>query len=61
MLVPLGIFYSHSWLVWAVLLFLFGLRHPQIYDMTPLDGNRVTLGFAALVIFLLTFMLVPLQ
>ena len=61
MLVPLGILYSHSWLVWAVLLFFFGLRHPRIYDVNRLDGNRVTLGIAALVIFLLTFMLVPLK
>ena len=60
-LVPLGIFYSHSWLVWATLLFFFGLRHPVIYDATPLDKNRVALGLAALAIFLLTFTLSPLR
>jgi membrane-associated protease RseP (regulator of RpoE activity) len=60
-LVPLGIFYSHSWLVWAGLLFLFGLRHPVIYDVTELDRARVLLGLAALAMFLLTFMLVPLR
>ena len=59
-LVPLGIVYSHSWLVWAVLLFFFGLRHPVIYDNTRLDATRVKLGLAALAMFLLTFMLVPL-
>jgi membrane-associated protease RseP (regulator of RpoE activity) len=60
-LVPLGVFYSHSWLVWAALLFFFGLRHPVIYDLTKLDRNRVMLGVAALVIFLLTFTLAPLR
>ncbi len=58
-LVPLGIFYWHSWLVWAALLFFFGLRHPAIYDATKLDKNRVALGLTALAIFLLTFTLVP--
>lgn len=60
-LVPMGIFYSRSWLVWAVLLFFFGLRHPMIYDTTRLDRNRAILGVAALAIFLSTFMLVPLR
>jgi membrane-associated protease RseP (regulator of RpoE activity) len=60
-LVPLGLLYSRSWLVWAVLLFFFGLRHPMIYDATKLDRTRVMLGFAALAMFLLTFMLVPLK
>jgi membrane-associated protease RseP (regulator of RpoE activity) len=60
-LVPLGIFYSHSWLVWAALLFFFGLRHPVIYDATKLDKNRAALGLVALSIFLLTFTLVPLH
>jgi membrane-associated protease RseP (regulator of RpoE activity) len=60
-LVPLGVFYSRSWLVWAVLLFLFALRHPTIFDETPLDRNRVLLGLAALAIFLITFTLVPIR
>ena len=60
-LVPLGIFYSHTWLVWAALLFFFALRHPTIFDDTPLDRNRVSLGLAALLVFLLTFTLVPIR
>jgi membrane-associated protease RseP (regulator of RpoE activity) len=60
-LIPLGIFYSPSWFVWAALLFFFALRHPVIYDVTKLDKNRVALGWAALAIFLLTFMLAPLR
>jgi membrane-associated protease RseP (regulator of RpoE activity) len=60
-LVPLGIFYSHTWLFWAALLFFFALRHPVIFDTTKLDRNRVALGIAALLIFLLSFTLVPLH
>jgi membrane-associated protease RseP (regulator of RpoE activity) len=60
-LVPLGYFYWPSWWVWAALLFFFALRHPVIYDITPLDKNRVALGLTALAIFLLTFMLAPLR
>ncbi len=60
-LIPLGFFYSPSWWVWAALLFFFALRHPAIYDITPLDKNRVALGLVALAIFLLTFTLAPLR
>ncbi len=60
-LLPLGYFYSPSWWVWAALLFFFALRHPVIYDITPLDKNRVALGLAALAIFLLTFTLAPIR
>jgi membrane-associated protease RseP (regulator of RpoE activity) len=60
-LVPLGIFYSHTWLIWAALLFFFALRHPVIFDSTKLDRNRLALGLAALAIFLLTFTLAPLR
>jgi membrane-associated protease RseP (regulator of RpoE activity) len=60
-LIPLGYFYSPSWWVWAAVLFFFALRHPVIYDITPLDKNRVALGLTALAIFLLTFTLTPLR
>lgn len=59
-LIPMG-FYWTTWWVWAALLFFLALRHPVIYDITPLDGNRVALGLTALAIFLLTFTLVPLR
>lgn len=60
-LVPLGIFYWRAWLVWAALLFFFALRHPVIFDVTPLDKKRVQLGILAAVIFLLTFTVVPIH
>ena len=60
-LIPLGIFYWHAWLVWAALLFFFALRHPRIFDVTPLDRRRKELGILAAVIFLLTFTVVPIH
>lgn len=60
-LVPLGIFYWRAWLVWAVLLFFFALRHPVICDISKLDRNRIALGIAAAAIFLLTFTVVPIH
>ncbi|MGH9633152.1 MAG: site-2 protease family protein, partial [Bryobacteraceae bacterium] len=58
-LIPLGIFYSWSWLIWAGLLALFGMRHPKIYDNAPMGRGRMKLGFLALLIFLLSFTVVP--
>lgn len=60
-LVPLGLLYSRSWLVWAALLFFFGMRHPVIYDQSGVGEPRSWLGVAALVIFLLTFTLAPIR
>ena len=59
-LIPLA-FFSLSWLVWAVLLFFFALRHPVIVDISPLGTKRVLLGLFALVMFILTFTVVPLR
>ncbi len=60
-LVPLGIFYSWSWLVWAVLLAVFALRHPTIFDDLPLGAARTRLGWVALIMFLLCFTLTPIR
>jgi hypothetical protein len=45
--------------VWAVLLFLFGRKHPPIYDEQPLRAPRYQLAALALAIFLVCFSLVP--
>jgi membrane-associated protease RseP (regulator of RpoE activity) len=61
-LVPLGIFYkTWQWPVWAVLLFIFALRHPVICDETKIGGKRALLGLTALAIFVLTFTVVPIR
>ena len=61
LLVPMGLFFTYSWLVWAAILFFFGMRHPSIVDPVPLDNTRRWLGFAALVIFLLSFTAAPIR
>ena len=60
-LVPIGFFYSWSWLVWAVILALFGLRHPMIFDLTPMGPERTRLGWLALVMLILCFTLSPIR
>jgi membrane-associated protease RseP (regulator of RpoE activity) len=60
-LIPLGIFFSYSWLVWAVLLFLFGMRHPSVYDPNPIGRTRGWLGVAALLMFVLSFTPTPVR
>ena len=60
-LVGLGFIWSGWWL-WAVLVFLFGRVYAEPLDqITQLDPLRKVLGFIALVIFLLTFIPVPLS
>lgn len=59
-LVGLGFFWSGWWL-WAGLVFLFGRRYAEPLDqITPLDTRRKVLGIIALIIFILTFIPVPL-
>ena len=61
LLIPMGIFFAYSWLVWAVLLFFFGMRHPVIYDPDPIGRARTWLAVAALVILILSFTLSPVR
>jgi membrane-associated protease RseP (regulator of RpoE activity) len=59
-LVLLGLFVWDGWMVWAILLLILGFRHPPImYSTIPLDSKRRVIGWAALVIFVLTFIPVP--
>jgi membrane-associated protease RseP (regulator of RpoE activity) len=60
-LIPMGLIYSKSWLFWAVLLFVFGRKHPRIYDPVPMDAGRTQLALLACVIFMLSFSVAPLQ
>lgn len=59
LLVPIGIFFWQGWLVWAVLLLFFGMRHPAIYDPSDLGRGRRQLAWLSLVIFLLSFTVAP--
>lgn len=59
-LVPMGIFYW-PWLLWAGILFFFGLKHPMVYDNGGLGPTRRKLGVVALVLLVLSFMLAPIE
>ena len=60
LLVVSGIFFWQGWLIWAVLLYFLGLRHPPpAYDWVPLDRKRKILGVITIIVFLLTFTPAP--
>jgi membrane-associated protease RseP (regulator of RpoE activity) len=52
-LIPLGRYWP-GWWVWAVLLFLSGLRHPRVSPWPGLDGKRKWLALFALAMLILT-------
>lgn len=49
-----------GWIVWALLLTFFALRHPAIYDDERPGAGRAVLGLLALAIFVVSFCLIPL-
>jgi membrane-associated protease RseP (regulator of RpoE activity) len=57
-LLPLGKFWL-GWLVWGIVLFFLGRRHPVIYDDSELGTGRRQLGYLALAMFLLCFCYAP--
>ena len=59
-LVVLGIWGWPGWLLWAGLTGLVGIAHPPVIDpATELGRGRVWIGWAAIVIFVLSFSPVP--
>ena len=55
-----GLIFWPGWLVWALLLYLLGMRHPPpSYDWVPLDRRRKILGAITILVFLLTFTPTP--
>jgi hypothetical protein len=54
-------YWSLTWLVFAVVLFILGMRHPSIQDRTQIGPGRTKLGLLGLVIFLLSFTFVPMR
>jgi membrane-associated protease RseP (regulator of RpoE activity) len=60
LLIPMGILVWPGWLVFGALAFFLGLRHPPPLDpYMPLDRSGRRIGWAALVLFFLTFIPVP--
>ena len=57
--IPLNIGWS-GWLFWAVILFfVIKVKHPPVYDDTPLDRGRVLIGYLTILIFILCFIPAP--
>jgi membrane-associated protease RseP (regulator of RpoE activity) len=56
LLAILAIFYNPGWLTLVIILLIFGMRHPEPFDMeTELDGKRKFIAFIILIIFVLSF------
>jgi len=61
-LIPMGILLWQGWLVFAILVLFLGLRHPAPFDgYTPLDRNGKILGWTAVILFILTFIPIPIS
>jgi membrane-associated protease RseP (regulator of RpoE activity) len=60
LLVPLGYMFWAGWYLWAALLLGLGFRHPPLlYQWEPLDRTRLIWTAVAVLIFILTFMPLP--
>jgi len=61
-LLGLGYFAWPGWILWAFLPLIFGLRHPPVIDPdTPLGPGRIIIGWLGLIMFVITFIPVPLS
>jgi len=50
------------WIVWAVLLYFIGIKHPPVRDeRLPLTRTQRTAGYLALAVFILTFTPAPIE
>lgn len=53
---------GEMWIIWALLLFAIGLRHPPVQDETlPLTPRQKLNGAFALLVFVLTFIPIPVR
>ncbi|MBN2572469.1 MAG: site-2 protease family protein [Ignavibacteriales bacterium] len=49
-----------GWIIWALLLyFVIKIKHPLIANFNPLDKKRQTVGYFAIIIFILSFSPMP--
>ncbi len=53
-LLPLAVFFSVTWLIWALFLWR-TMRHPPVMEDTPLGGKRRLLALFGLAMLVLTF------
>jgi len=60
LLIPLGYLFWAGWYLWAALLLGLGFRHPPLlHQWEPLDRTRLIWTGVAVLIFILTFMPMP--
>jgi membrane-associated protease RseP (regulator of RpoE activity) len=52
---------GYTWLFWSALLLAFAMRHPAIIDPHPMTRGRTWLAVVALIVFVLSFTLVPVR
>lgn len=58
----MGLFFWVGWLVWAALILVLGLKHPQVADeLEKLSPSRRVLGWVAVAIFILSFIPDPIK
>ncbi len=61
LLLVMGFFWQ-GWFLWAILVLIFGVRHPApLNDLSPMGLRRTLAGIGVLVLFVLIFMPVPLS
>ena len=60
-LIPMALFYWAGWIVWAILLRISGMRHPQVAEWPGVSGRRRWLALFALLMLVLTLTPVPLR
>lgn len=61
-LLVMGMVFWRGWIIWAVLMMIIGYKHPPVvYPDIQLDKKRIYMGWASLVIFILTFTPTPVQ
>ncbi len=61
-LAALGVFVFEGWLVWAILILLFGLRHPRvILEGVPLSLRQKIIGIISMILLIITFVPIPLS
>lgn len=58
-LIPLGIYFWFGWFVWAVLLWVSGLRHPSVPTWPDLSKRRRATSLLALLLLMLTLAPAP--
>jgi membrane-associated protease RseP (regulator of RpoE activity) len=60
-LLPMGYYLWSGWFLWAILLQLSSLRHPQVAELPRVSGGRVWLALFALAMLALTLTPAPIQ